>query len=332
MSGSDLERPLLALTVGDPAGIGPEIAAAALADRRVGAAARVVAVGPASARPQGVEVLTPAEGPAWRAAGADVGWIESDDPGGWVLGRAQAASGRAALTALRTGHDLAHAGLVDGLVTGPVSKEAMHLAGEEVEGQTELLGRWCGVDDHQMLGVAGKLRVLLLSRHLPLREALEEVSAERVHAHLHLLHGALGELGFPAPRLALAGLNPHAGEAGLVGHEEREALEPAVRAARAEGLAVSGPLPADTVFARAAAGEFDGVLALYHDQAFIPLKALGVDRTLTWIAGLPYLRVSPAHGVAFDIAGRGLARPENLVFALVQAAEWAQSRRGAAAS
>ena len=325
---TDEGRPLLALTVGDPAGIGPEIVAAALGDGRVRAAARIVAIGPECVRPAGLEVVVPAEGLEWSAAREDVLWVESEDPGGWVVGRPQAAAGRAALAALRAGHELAHSGVVDGLVTGPVSKEAMHLAGEEVEGQTELLGRWCGVDDHQMLAVAGRLRVLLLSRHLPLRRALEQITAERVRVHLRLLHSALLELGLERPRLALAGLNPHAGEAGLVGKEEREELDPAVRNVRAEGLDVTGPLPADTVFARAAGGEFDGVLALYHDQAFIPIKVFGDDRALTWIAGLPYLRVSPAHGVAFDIASRGLARPENLVVALVQAAEWARSRSG----
>jgi 4-hydroxythreonine-4-phosphate dehydrogenase len=323
-------RPHLALTVGDPTGIGPEITAAALADPRIRAAARVVAVGPACARPDGLECVEAGRVAEWRAGGAHAGWIESADPGGWAVGRAHAAGGRAALEALRIGHDLARGGLVEGLVTGPVSKEAMHLAGEEVEGQTELLGRWCGVDDHQMLAVAGRLRVMLLSRHLPLREAIELITTERVLAHLRLLHTALRELGVVAPRLALAGLNPHAGEAGLVGVEEREALEPAVSAARDEGLTVSGPLPGDTVFARGAAGEFDGVLALYHDQAFIAVKVFGVDRALTWVAGLPYLRVSPAHGVAFDLAGTGRARPENLVLALLQAAEWARSRRGAA--
>ena len=175
-----------------------------------------------------------------------------------------------------------------------------------------------------MLGIAGDLAVLVLTRHLPLKEALERITTERVHAQLGVLDRGLASFGIERPRLALAGLNPHAGEAGLLGDEERRLLEPALRRARADGLRVEGPVSPDAVFLRAAAGEFDGVLALYHDQGFIPLKLIAPHRGLTVLLGLPYLRVSPAHGTAFDIAGRGTADPENLRHALVQAARWAR--------
>lgn len=299
--------PRIALTLGDPAGIGPEIALRGAADPRVRAAARLVLVGPRSLRVAGLE------------------WIESDAPERWEMGRVQRECGAAALAALRIGHELAFSRAVDALVTAPVSKQALHLAGERVEGQTELLGRWCGVTRFEMLAIAGKLRVLLLTRHMPLRSALETITTARVLDHLRLFDESLRRFGFARPRLALAGLNPHAGEGGVLGSEDGELLAPAVAAARAEGIEASGPHPPDTVFLQASRGAFEGVLALYHDQAFIPVKLLSGDSGLTVIAGLPYLRVSPVHGTAFDIAGQGKASAENLVAALLQAAEWARA-------
>lgn len=306
----------MALTLGDPAGIGPELALALWNDPELCAAARLLLIGPAG--------LRPADVPLEREVGsaADAAWLDVPGPASWDMGRVQAACGRMALDALRAGHELALAGAVDALVSGPVSKEALHAAGERCEGQSELLGRWCGVSDFEMVAVAGELRVMLLSRHMPLRAALELVRRERVLARLRLFDASLRGWGIPHPRLALAGLNPHAGEAGLLGGEETDELEPAVQAARAEGLDVSGPVSPDSVFAAAARGRFDGVLALYHDQAFIPVKLLAPDTGLTVLAGLPYLRISPVHGTAFDIAGRGVASPANLRAALLEAARW----------
>jgi len=314
-------RPRLALTLGDPAGIGPEVALRALADERVRAVARIVAIGPASLRPPQIPLVG---GGGIRHA-ADVAWLDSGGPLQWNMGSVQAACGRAALDALRAGHQLASSAEVDALVTGPVSKEALHAAGERCEGQSELLGRWCGVERFEMVAVAGALRVMLLTRHMPLREALDRVSGERVLDRLRLFDEALRRWGVRRPGIALAGLNPHAGEHGLLGREEIEVLEPAAARARAEGLDVRGPLSPDAVFLSALGGAHDGVLALYHDQAFIPVKLAARGTGLTVIAGLPYLRVSPAHGTAFDIAGRGLASAENMVVALVQAAAWARA-------
>lgn len=323
------ERPLIALTAGDPAGIGPEIVAAALADAGLAREARIAAIGPAALCPAGVPVLDAAEagGPAVAGASGPV-WIDSGgDPRAWRVGEVGAASGRAALDALAVAHGLALAGAVDAVVTAPVSKQALSLAGERVEGQTELLARWCGVARHEMLAVAGELRVMLLTRHMPLREALDHVRADRVLERLELLDEALRTLfGVAAPKLALAGLNPHAGENGLLGDEEDLVLRPAVARAREKGLDVAGPLPPDSIFVRGARGEWDGVLALYHDQAFIPIKLLSRDEGVTVIAGLPYLRVSPTHGTAFDVAGTGRARPDNLIAALRCAVRLAERR------
>ncbi len=323
---------LLALTLGDPAGIGPEVVLRAFGEAAVRDAARLVLIGPAALRPDEVPLVRREDVGGLRQGLADreARWIATEAPAHWDMGRVQASCGRAALSALRVGHELAQAGQVDALVTAPVCKEALHLAGEEVEGQTELLGRWSGVCDHQMLAIAGELRVLLLSRHLPLAEALKLVTEERVVRHLELLNSGLRELGIAAPHIALAGLNPHAGEDGLLGREELDVLIPAAARARERGLHISGPISPDVVFGAAAGGQFDGVLALYHDQAFIPVKLLGEGRSLTVILGLPYLRISPAHGTAFDIAGRGVARHADLTHALVQAAGMARSRRVAA--
>jgi len=306
--------PLVALTAGDPAGIGPEIVRACLARR---AGLRILAIGPEAERPRDVPLV---EDDTRIDFEGEAAWLAIRGSGDVERGRPQAAGGRAAIAALEVGARLAHAGRVDALVTAPVSKEALHLAGEEVEGQTQLLARWAGVDDVEMLAIAGRLRVLLLTRHLPLRQAIDAITSERVRASLRTLDAGLRRLGHDRPRLALAGLNPHAGEAGLLGSEERELLAPAVAGARAEGIDVAGPEPPDTVFLRARDGAFDGVLALYHDQAFIPVKLAAPLQGLTVLLGLPYLRVSPAHGTAFDIAGTGRADPRNLALALEEAA------------
>lgn len=316
----DLVR--LALTVGDPAGIGPEIVAAALRDTRVRSSMRLVVLGPRALR---AEVLGEPghSGVEWRDADEF-----ADGPLGAVrLGAAQAEGGRAALAALRGGHELAMAGEVDALVTAPVCKEAMHLAGERVEGQTQLLARWARADDCQMMAIAGKLRVLIATRHMALTAAIASLTPELIEARLTLLDKSLRELGFQNPRLALAGLNPHASEGGLFGDEEARILEPALARLRARGLEVSGPEPPDTLFLRASQGAFDAVLALYHDQGFIPVKLAAPDSALTLLLGMPYLRISPAHGTAFDIAGKGLANPENQIGALLAAAEFARARR-----
>lgn len=317
------QRPRIALTLGDPAGIGPEICCAAAADAEVQRALSLVLVGPARCRPSSIPRVDTLES---LPADAPAVWLETRAPGTWELGRVQLESGRAALAALREGHELALRHVVDALVTAPVSKEALHLAGERVEGQTELLGRWCGVERYEMLAVAGELRVMLLTRHMPLRAALDLVTQERVVDRLRLLDASLRSLGIAAPRIALAGLNPHAGENGLLGREDQDILRPAVEFVRASGVDVRGPVSPDTVFLHASQGRYDGVLALYHDQAFIPVKLLSHDGGVTVIAGLPYLRVSPVHGTAFDIAGRGVARHENLVSAIMQAARWSALR------
>ncbi|MFT6831503.1 MAG: 4-hydroxythreonine-4-phosphate dehydrogenase [Planctomycetota bacterium] len=319
--------PLLALTVGDPAGIGPEITPPAL--EAVRGRARVIVLGPAAVRPEGVP---PVGSHADLTDEAPMGWLETEGPRSWQLGEVQASCGRAAVAALRAGHELALAGNVDALVTGPVNKAALHAAGTKVEGQTELLSQWCGVERSEMIGLAGQLRVMLATRHMPLRQAIERITVDHIVDRLLFLDEALRYLGHADPTLGLAGLNPHAGEGGLLGSEEGEILVPAVEAVRAQGISVTGPVSPDTVFAEGVAGTYTGILALYHDQAFIPLKLMAGGRGVTFIAGLPYGRFSPMHGTAFDIVGQKradgqpVANAGNLIAAL-EAALTAVARR-----
>ena len=309
-------KPLLALSVGDPSGIGPEIAP--LAVRAVRAEARVVILGHGAVRPDGIPLV---ESPADMGAEA-AAWIDTGGPARWTLGEVQESCGAAALSALRKGHELALEGEVDALVTGPVNKAAMHAAGERVEGQTELLSRWSGVERYEMMGFVGQLRVMLATRHVSLREALDRITTEHVLDRLLFLGEALRSIGLKDPLVGVAGLNPHAGEGGLFGREEIEILMPAIELARAQGMRIQGPVAPDSVFVRGLRGDFEAVLALYHDQAFIPLKLAGADSGVTFIPGLPYRRFSPMHGTAFDIVGkRGpdgqpVADPGNLAEAL----------------
>ena len=298
----------LAVTLGDPAGIGPEVVEAAL--RRwlpaQGGPLDIALVGPAGIADSMAQRLAD---PAVRARvqGAFTG----------PMGQASAASGTAALNALMAGIDLAKRGDADALVTAPISKHALSLAGSTDLGHTEILSRELGAGPTAMAFFTPKLRVVLATVHIPLRQVFAALTADRVVHVTQLLHQALQRnLGVAAPRLGLAGLNPHAGEGGLLGHEEATILAPAVHRARALGIHVSDPQPPDTVFHRALAGEFDGVVALYHDQGLIPVKLLSFGEAVNVTLGLRVVRTSPDHGTAYDKAGTGTARCEGMMAAL----------------
>jgi 4-hydroxythreonine-4-phosphate dehydrogenase len=319
-------RPTIAITMGDPAGIGPEVAAAAAADPAVRAACLPLLLGDparfAAAAPhlRFVPVATPAAAAA--APGLPVlpcGAIPADLPWGQLDPRA----GAAAAAAVDRAIDLALAGEVDGVATAPVSKAAVAAAGIPFTGHTERFAERTGAAAVAMLLLAGPLRVAHVSTHLPLRAAIDRVRADRVLTVVRLLGEGLMRLGIARPRLAVAGLNPHAGEDGLFGDEEGREIAPAVAAARAEGWACAGPLPPDTVFWRAARGDFDGVVAMYHDQGHIPCKLLGFDSGVNVTLGLPVVRTSVDHGTAFDIAGRGQADPRSMIAAVLTAARLA---------
>jgi 4-hydroxythreonine-4-phosphate dehydrogenase len=214
--------------------------------------------------------------------------------------------------------ELALAGVVGGVVTAPLNKEALHLAGHRYPGHTELLAHLCGVPDDEvtMLLAAPRLKVAHVSMHTSLRQAIELVRPARIARVVHLAERALVQMGVARPRIAVAGLNPHAGESRLFGDEDADHIAPTVAALRAEGLDVVGPLPPDTVFYRAYRGEFDVVVAMYHDQGHIPMKLVAFDEGVNVTLGLPIIRTSVDHGTAFDIAVTGKARADSMLAAL----------------
>jgi 4-hydroxythreonine-4-phosphate dehydrogenase len=319
---------VVAVTMGDPAGVGPEIVAKALAEP----SPRAVVVGDAGILGRAVRLLelpvevNAIEHPA-DAAFAD-GVIDvvaaSELPDDLPFGELDARAGDAAYRYVRRAVELALADEVHAIATAPLNKEAMHRAGHEYPGHTELLAELCDVRDYAMMLVGEDLRVVHVSTHVSLREAIERVTPEREATVIRLAEAALRRLGFERPRVAVAGLNPHAGENGLFGTEDAERIAPAVQAARDDGIDASGPWPADTVFLLARRGRFDVVVVQYHDQGHIPIKLLGFDTGVNVTVGLPFFRTSVDHGTAFDIAGTGEADPASLKAALALAAELAR--------
>lgn len=331
----------LAITQGDPAGIGPEIVAKAFRDAPahlvgcfvVGDVATLRRAAQAIVRP-GVPMVPVAQ----IAAPADVLDVPPrcvpvlqlpGIPGPQPWGQIGAAAGRAAADSVVWAARAALRGEVAGLVTGPLHKEALAAAGVAFPGHTELLQAEAaahqGVSLAQMpvrmMLASDELRTVLVSIHMSLRDAIAAVTTDNVLQTLQITHAALVRSLGRAPRIAVAGLNPHAGEGGLFGNEEAEVIAPAIAAARAQGLDVQGPFAPDTVFMRARstphrAGEFDVVIAMYHDQGLIPVKYLGVDKGVNVTLGLPLVRTSPDHGTAFDIAGQGIADAASLIEAV----------------
>ncbi len=306
-------RARLALTAGDPAGIGPEVVLKALSSPQRPDADWVV-YGP----------LAALEDRASRFGLAHVGalGVEIADVGGgpFTLGRVSAEAGAAAARAVLAAARDGVGGRVDGLVTAPLHKESLRAAGHPWPGHTEMLAEAAGVGDVAMMFVGGALRVALLTIHCPLRSVPDAVTRAEVERIVRLVHRELKHFGAEQRRIAVCGVNPHAGEGGLFGTEERDAIAPAVEALVAEGLDVTGPLPADTVFVRAARGEFDAVVAAYHDQGLVPVKLLAFGRAVNVTLGLPFVRTSVDHGTAFDIASAGTADSGSLIEAMRLAA------------
>lgn len=346
--------PLLAITQGDPAGIGPEIVAKAFRDapelmqgcfvvgelQTLRRAAQILQ-GPGRCALPVAEIARPQD--AWQVPPRCLPVLSLPGlPGPLPFGQVQAEAGRAAAECVRWAARQALQGEIAGLVTAPLNKEALHLAGLAFPGHTELLqaeaAQHAGVPLAQMpvrMMLANEaLRTVLVSIHVSLRDAIAAVTQEQVLETIRITHEALLRALGRAPRIAVAGLNPHAGEAGLMGHEEIEHIAPAVAAAQALGMQVVGPEPPDTVFMRARhtperAGAFDVVVAMYHDQGLIPVKYLGLDEGVNVTLGLPLVRTSPDHGTAFDIAGQGLADAASLIAAVQMARRLAAGQQRA---
>jgi len=332
---SDVTRPLLAITMGDPAGIGPEIVLQALThddvfercwplvigDRRI----LERAAGWLGPTPRFEVVADPVNG-AYEPGRVTVLDLENAPPDRIPVGEASAAAGAAAVAYVFRACDLAMAGEVDAVVTAPLNKAAMHLAGYEYAGHTELLTERTGAERVSMLLIGPNLRIVHVSTHVALEEAIARVTPQRVDDVIQIAHDACRALGIARPRIAVAGLNPHASEGGIFGNEEAERIEPAIRAARARGLDVSDPQPPDTVFLRATKGVYDVVVAQYHDQGHIPMKLLAFDSGVNVSYGLPIIRTSVDHGTAFDIAGKGIAGESSLLAAIDVALQMVRAR------
>ncbi len=341
-----MKRPLLGVTMGDPAGVGPEIIARAFAEPEVIRTSRPVVIGSAAVMREALDVvaspltLHPVRGlPDCRW---DAGVLECLDLGNVDVSAlpkcaVSAAAGRAAYEYIERAVGLAQRGEIDGIVTAPVNKEGLAAAGVPHSGHTEILAQLSGTRDFAMLLMGKDLRVIHVTTHVALRRVPDLVTRDRVLRVIELAQQTLDGLGKRDGKIAVAGLNPHAGEDGLFGDEEKLAIAPAIEAARVRGMRVTGPLPADTLFSRARGGEFDIVVAMYHDQGHIPVKTLGFEydetsRTWTGLSGvnvtvgLPFLRVSVDHGTAFDRAWKGIANHGSMVEAIEVAVRMLSAR------
>lgn len=331
-------RPVIAITIGDVAGIGPEVVAKALAHPEVRDACCPLVIGdrrifaePKFAAPLAcLESITDL-GDAFDGAQCDAERVPLLDlhnvaPEEIVIGEVCPASGAAAVAYVLKAAELAMAGQVDAVATAPLNKEAMRLAGHHYIGHTEILAEVTGAAHCTTMLATPGLRVTHVTRHIPFREIAAHITTARVLETIVLTHTGMRNLGIAHPRLAVAGLNPHNGEGGLLGREEIEEIAPAVEQARAQGIDVQGPIPADSVFFQAIRGDYDVVVTMYHDQGHVAVKTHGFEESITITLGLPILRTSADHGTAFDIAGQGVASEISMVSAIIEAAQMARHR------
>ncbi|WP_339860135.1 4-hydroxythreonine-4-phosphate dehydrogenase PdxA [Thalassospira alkalitolerans] len=338
-------KPIVAITMGDVCGIGPEIVARTVADPQTYELARPIVIGdaPRLARARDIvgakfDIVTflptdpiPQEPVPGTVLCADPGFELVDLPFGKVDPRA----GHAAFEYLREAIEMAQAGRVAAIVTAPLNKEALHAGGHIFPGHTEILAELTGTDSYSMMLATPKMKVIHLTTHVGLLEAIRRINPERTYQVIRLAHDTLSSAGQTSPRIAVCGINPHAGENGLFGEgEEEEKLIPGIERAQAEGIDVQGPLPADTLFYRATRGDFDVVVACYHDQGHGPVKVQSIDEGVNITVGLKggIIRTSVDHGTAFDIAGKGIARYESLIAAIRYAVQLAPKDRATGAA
>lgn len=332
-----MTRPVVALTIGDPAGIGPEIVLKAVKKKALNQRARLLIIGDSflltdSTLPRSSSVLFSA--PAFLRRNLEQQRFPQlldcgHKPFTISCGRINKRCGQMSIDYVRTAVALALEGLVDGIVTAPINKRAWALAGTRYPGHTEMLAALTHTRDFAMAFYAKGFYTVLLSTHLPLRRAISTLRPGLLCDKVRLTARELSALGIRHPRIAVAGLNPHAGEGGLLGKEEIQILTPGIRRCQRERIAVSGPYSADTLYLRAAAGEFDAVLAPYHDQAMVAVKSLSFGHATNITLGLPFVRTSVDHGTAFDIAGKGIADESALVEAIKRCVALIGARRSA---
>ena len=319
------DKPAIAITMGDPCGIGPEVVVKALSDQRVYASCRPLVVGNIYAMQRAVELTglplrineSNDPGDAGRDDRVvDVLDIKNLDPEDITVGQISPACGKAAMEWVTKAGELALSGAVAGLATAPLNKEAASLAGYQSIGHMELLQELSEAKIVATMLMAKNLRVVHLSTHRSLRIACDYVKQDRIIDFLQLTHDSFVKWGFQSPRIGAAALNPHGSDGGLLGNEEAEEIAPAVQAARERGINVTGPVPADIIFHQAIQGQYDVVLAMFHDQGHIPVKVYGFEESITANLGLPFVRTSVDHGTAFDIAGKGIASEASMLEAV----------------
>ncbi|MEE8448177.1 MAG: 4-hydroxythreonine-4-phosphate dehydrogenase PdxA [Thermodesulfobacteriota bacterium] len=329
-------KPVIAVTMGDPAGIGPEIVLKAFSAGQLNSYGQLVLIGDARVLHQAMdfcglsldlEEVTEIPPAQPRPGAVSLVDMRNISPSDYRLGQVGRESGRASVEYLLKAIELVGEGRLHALVTAPICKEAINSAGYAYPGHTEILAERTGTREYSTMMVVERLRVVHLSWHVSLKQACALVNKERVAQAIRMALLGARELGLTSPRIAVAGLNPHAGEAGLIGAEEEEEIAPAIAQAALQGVKIWGPLSPDTVFLRASRGEFDLVVAMYHDQGHIPAKLIGFEQGVNVTLGLPILRTSVVHGTAFDLAGQGRADPSSLINAIKLAGEIINRRR-----
>ena len=310
--------------MGDPAGIGPEIACKALSGNALPPRCRVFVVGDAEVMRRAARIVgsnLPVHAmqsfDEYDEGGVNVLDMHIIPAGGYTIGAPSAVAGTAAYAYIIKSIELATAGAVHAVVTNPINKQALRMAGVNYPGHTEIFADKTGTTAYSMVFMLDNVAVAHVTTHCSLREAIAMITQERVLTNIRLLHRTLVSIGIPHPRIAVGGLNPHAGEHGLFGDEEQRFIEPAIAQARAEeNINAAGPLPPDTVFMRAFRGEFDGVVSMIHDHGFVALKSRDFERGVNITVGLPIIRTSVGHGTAFDLAGTGTASAASLCEAI----------------
>jgi 4-hydroxythreonine-4-phosphate dehydrogenase len=336
MSNNQKYLPVLAITMGDPAGIGPEIAAKVFVMPEIYKQCRPLLTGNAQIMRSAlglfkfnmiINPVTSVQNAAFQYGTIDVFDLPVEDPDLIEFGKISARSGDIAFRSVKKAIELALSGEVDATVTNPINKGAINAAGHHFSGHTEIYAHYTKSNKYAMLLADEKIKVIHVSTHVSLRKACDLVKKERILETIRLLNDGLKMIGFEKPRIGVAGLNPHAGDGGLFGDEEILEIVPAVESAKAEGIIAEGPIPPDTLFALAYGGHFDGCVAMYHDQGHIPFKLTGFKwdeesksmksvRGVNITLGLPIIRTSVDHGTAFEIAGKGIASPDALVYAI----------------
>lgn len=330
------ERPIIAITMGDPAGIGPEVTVKALAREEIWECCRPLVVGDAELLGRAVELvdaplnvnsITDVSAARFQPTQLDVLDLHNVDPVAFQPGEISAAAGQASVDYVNKAARMAQDGAVDAVATGPINKAALRAAGIPYVGHTELLTELTNAEQATTMLATPGLRVVHVTRHVPLAEVPPLITKRRILRTIRLTNIGLEQMGILHPQLAVAALNPHSGDKGLLGREEIEHIGPAVEQAQAEGIEARGPLPADSVFFRAIRGEFDVVVAMYHDQGHIPIKTHDFEHSVTVTLGLPIVRTSVDHGTAFDIGWQGQADEESMTEAIRLAAQLASEPR-----